>query len=86
MMHVLQAIERTIHAVKGLDKPLVRAADAEELDIGGKSKDKLKEIIATGSFRRNQIQAQDGHRRTVQLVSIVSLQAKKSRTIKGRTF
>ncbi len=64
-------MERTIHAVKALEKPLARAADADELDIGGKSKDKLKEIIATGSFRRNQNQAQDEHRKTVQLVSFV---------------
>ena len=61
-------MDRTIQAVRNLETSLARPADADELDVGGKSRDKLKEIITTGSFRRNQNQAQDEHRKTVQLV------------------
>ena len=62
-------MERTIHAVKALEKSLARPANVDELDVGSKSREKLKEIITTGSFRRNQSHAQDEHRKTVQLVS-----------------
>lgn len=66
-------MERTIHAVKAVEKPLARPDNVDELDIGGKSRDKLKEIITTGSFRRNQSHAQDEHRKTVQLVRRTAL-------------
>ncbi|KAK9865403.1 hypothetical protein WJX84_007229 [Apatococcus fuscideae] len=67
----IKAMDRTIQAVRNLETSLARPADADELDVGGKSRDKLKEIITTGSFRRNQNQAQDEHRKTVQLFSQV---------------
>lgn len=64
-----QAIQRAIKAVVDSNIALRTPEDCEQLQVGGKSIEKLNEIVSTGEYRRNYIMAQDPHHRTVSLVS-----------------
>lgn len=39
--------------------------------VGGNNIDKLKEIVTTGAFRRNELLAKDLHHQTIKLVSFL---------------
>lgn len=65
----LQAVERAISEIIGLTWPLRKDADVARLTMGAKSKDKVLEILQTGTLRRNEAMADDEHQQVIQLVS-----------------
>ena len=57
--------------VEALARPLRSAADCELVrgeGVGRDNVDKLKEIVRTGAFRRNEQLAQDPHHQAIKLV------------------
>ena len=64
----MQAIDRAIQAVEGVQQPLRTAADCRQLGVGEKSIEKLEEIVSTGAYRRNQMLALDPHQQAIKLV------------------
>ena len=69
----LQAIERAIRTVTTHPEPLVSGAQCEALGIGVRSAEKLREIVETGTLRRNDILAQDAEHRLVSQVCVASI-------------
>ena len=65
---VLQAVERAISEIIGLTWPLRKGADVAQLTMGAKSKDKVLEILQTGTLRRNEAMADDDQQQVIQLV------------------
>lgn len=65
---VLQAVERAISEIIGLTWPLRKDADVAQLTMGAKSKDKVLEILQTGTLRRNEAMAGDDQQQVIQLV------------------
>ena len=64
----LQAVERAISEIIGLTWPLKKDADVAQLTMGAKSKDKVLEILQTGTLRRNEAMADDDYQQVIQLV------------------
>ena len=64
----MQAVERAISEINGLGWALKKDADIDRLTMGAKSKDKVLEILQTGTLRRNEALAVDEHQQVIQLV------------------
>ena len=69
---VWQAAERAIGELTRLQKPLETEADVMELTMGAKSKDKVLEIMQTGTLRSIEMLAKDEQQQVIQLVSFGS--------------
>ena len=67
-MVLLQAVERAITELTRLQKPLVNESEVAELSMGARSKEKVLEIIQTGTLRRNEMMADDEQLQVMQLV------------------
>ena len=67
----MQAVERAISELTRLQKPLQTESDVAELSMGARSKEKVLEILETGTLRRNAVLAGDQQQQVIQLVSIV---------------
>lgn len=67
---LLQAVERAITELTRLQKPLVKESEVAELSMGIRSKEKVLEIIQTGTLRRNEMMADDEELKTMQLVPL----------------
>lgn len=52
-----------------LQVPLVKESDVAGLTMGARSKEKVLEIIQTGTLRRNEMMADDQEQQTIQLVT-----------------
>ena len=65
---LLQAVERAIRELTGLEKPLVTEAEVAALTMGARSKEKVLEIIQTGTLRRNEMMADDEEQQIKQMV------------------
>ena len=63
-----QAVERAITELTRLQKPLVKESEVAELSMGARSKEKVLEIILTGTLRRNEMMADDEELQIMQLV------------------
>ena len=69
----LQAIDRAVLLLSKVDQPLTSAAQVDNLrvdglEMGDKSKEKVKEIITTGAYRRNDYMANCERQSALQLV------------------
>ena len=64
----MQAAERAIGELTRLDKPLQTEEDVLELSMGAKSKDKVLEIMQTGTLRSIEMLAKDEQQQVIQLV------------------
>ena len=51
----VQALDKAITEVAKLQRPLCNDEDCDALGIGPHSTEKLREIVATGGLRRNQV-------------------------------
>ena len=71
---LLQAVERAISELTRLQKPLVKESEVAELSIGARSKEKVLEIIQTGTLRRNEMMADDEELQVMQKVLFKLLQ------------
>lgn len=65
---LLQAVERAIRELTCLRKPLVSESEVAALTMGARSKEKVLEIIQTGTLRRNEMMADDEEQQVMQLV------------------
>lgn len=65
---LLQAVERAIRELTNLRKPLVTEAEVAALTMGARSKEKVLEIIQTGTLRRNKMMADDEEQQIKQMV------------------
>lgn len=65
---VLQAVERAISELTRLQKPLQKESDVAELTMGARSKEKVLEIMETGTLRSNEALANDEQQQVIQLV------------------
>lgn len=65
---LLQAVERAITELTRLQQPLVKESQVAELSMGARSKEKVLEIIQTGTLRRNEMMADDEELQVMQLV------------------
>lgn len=65
---LLQAVERAITELTRLQKPLMKESEVAELSMGARSKEKVLEIIQTGTLRRNEMMADDEELQIMQLV------------------
>ena len=70
----LQAIDRAVLLLSKVDQPLTSAAQVDDLrvdglEMGDKSKEKVKEIITTGAYRRNDYMANSERQGALMLVS-----------------
>ena len=66
-----QAMDVIMARVEALDAPLRTEADCDRVRGDGVGKDnaeKLKEIVRTGTFRRNETLAKDPHHQAIKLV------------------
>lgn len=61
-------MERAISELTRLQKPLVKESEVAELSMGARSKEKVLEIIQTGTLRRNEMMADDEELQVMQLV------------------
>lgn len=68
LLLLLQAVERAIRELTNLCKPLVTEAEVAALTMGARSKDKVLEIIQTGTLRRNEMMADDEEQQIKQMV------------------
>ncbi len=66
----VQAVERAISELTRLQKPLRTESDVTELSMGARSKEKVLEIMETGTLRRNEMLADDEQQQVIQLVSM----------------
>ena len=66
----VQAVERAISELTRLQKPLVKESDVAELTMGARSKEKVLEIIQTGTLRRNEMLADDQEQQIIQMVTL----------------
>ena len=66
----MQAVERAISELTRLQKPLRTESDVTELSMGARSKEKVLEIMETGTLRQNEILAADEQQQVIQLVSM----------------
>lgn len=67
----MQAMDVIMARVEALQAPLKSAEDCDAvrgMGVGKDNIDKLKEIVRTGAFRRNERLAADPHHQTVKLV------------------
>ncbi len=69
----VQAVERAISELTRLQKPLRTESDVTELSMGARSKEKVLEIMETGTLRRNEMLADDEQQQVIQLVSMTIL-------------
>ncbi len=68
---MLQAMDVIMGRVEALTEPLQSAEDCDCVrgeGVGRDNVDKLKEIVRTGAFRRNEQLAQDAHHQAIKLV------------------
>ena len=65
---LLQAVERAISELTRLERPLVKESEVAELTMGARSKEKVLEIIQTGTLRRNEMMADDEEQQIMQMV------------------
>ena len=70
---LLQAAERAISELTRLTKPLQTESDVAELTMGAKSKEKVLEIMQTGTLRSNVMLANDEQQQVIQLVTLLHL-------------
>ena len=56
---LLQAINRAIAELTWMKEPLRTAQDVDKLSLGAKTADKVKEILATGAYARNEVLDKD---------------------------
>ncbi|KAL3149104.1 hypothetical protein ABBQ32_001946 [Trebouxia sp. C0010 RCD-2024] len=63
----IKAVERAIRELTNLCKPLVTEAEVAALTMGARSKDKVLEIIQTGTLRRNEMMADDEEQQIKQM-------------------
>ena len=67
----MQAMDVIMARVEALQAPLKSAEDCDAvrgMGVGKDNVDKLKEIVRTGAFRRNERLAVDPHHQTLKLV------------------
>jgi hypothetical protein len=67
----MQAMDVIMARVEALQAPLKSAEDCDAvrgMGVGKDNVDKLKEIVRTGTFRRNERLAADPHHQTLKLV------------------
>lgn len=69
-----QAIEHGISAVSVLGSPLRSAQQVDALNLGEKTSEKIKEILATGTYSRNEILANDAQQQVERLALLCSPQ------------
>ena len=69
----MQAVERAISELTRLQKPLQTESDVTELSMGARSKEKVLEIMETGTLRQNEVLAADEQQQVIQLVSMTML-------------
>ena len=69
----VQAVERAISELTRLQKPLQTESDVTELSMGARSKEKVLEIMETGTLRQNEVLAADEQQQVIQLVSMTML-------------
>lgn len=69
----MQAVERAISELTRLQKPLRTESDVTELSMGARSKEKVLEIMETGTLRRNEMLADDEEQQVIQLVSMTMM-------------
>ena len=68
---MLQAMDVIMGRVEALTEPLRSAEDCDCVrgeGVGKDNVDKLKEIVRTGAYRRNEQLAQDAHHQAIKLV------------------
>lgn len=70
LLLLLQAVERAIRELTGLHKPLVTEDEVAALTMGARSKEKVLEIIQTGTLRRNEMMADDEEQQIKQMVML----------------
>ncbi|KAL3133282.1 hypothetical protein ABBQ38_007162 [Trebouxia sp. C0009 RCD-2024] len=63
----IKAVERAIRELTNLRKPLVTEAEVAALTMGARSKEKVLEIIQTGTLRRNKMMADDEEQQIKQM-------------------
>ncbi|KAA6420117.1 MAG: DNA polymerase lambda [Trebouxia sp. A1-2] len=63
----IKAVERAISELTRLQKPLRTESDVTELSMGARSKEKVLEIMETGTLRRNEMLADDEEQQVIQL-------------------
>ena len=66
----VQAVERAISELARLQRPLRAESDVTELSMGARSKEKVLEIMETGTLRQNEVLANDEQQQVIQLVSM----------------
>ena len=66
----MQAVERAISELARLQRPLRAESDVTELSMGARSKEKVLEIMETGTLRQNEVLANDEQQQVIQLVSM----------------
>ena len=71
---MLQAMDVIMGRVEALKEPLQSAEDCDCVrgeGVGKDNVDKLKEIVRTGAYRRNEQLAQDPHHQAIKLVQLI---------------
>ncbi len=79
----VQAVERAISELTRLQKPLRTDSDVTELSMGARSKEKVLEIMETGTLRQSEVLAADEQQQVIQLVSMTMMSSLHRLSSKG---
>ncbi|KAL0035862.1 hypothetical protein WJX77_005685 [Trebouxia sp. C0004] len=63
----IKAVERAISELTRIQKPLRTESDVTQLSMGARSKEKVLEIMETGTLRQNEVLAHDEQQQVIQL-------------------